>query len=330
MTDYGFSAEAYSRAMSAGLGREYRAFNFSTGTAAPVTLPKLYRLVRTVARPRSIVIVFQPEPRRPAALNERSPDYILARAPVGASLSNQALLNLDKALWSLPLARFASPLRDSLLYGANVDYRQQAADWALITPSGDSVGYTYTTGWAEIERGRQIAGARFPLLSPEEQGTLAFEQHLGVFYNDGDRAAIRELRGMAEADGCEIVVVAHAQAATYFGSPNPGERFRRTAAQQLAILARALDARLVTGTDRFAVPWYAIMDRVHLNQNGAVPFARLAARMLLDPAEPAGVVEPYSGWSAPSPPLVRPDDRSINYFAAAILRPDRPRARPSA
>src|SRR6185436_15592920 len=73
VADYGFSAERFGQAMSARLGREYRAFNFSTGAAEASTFPKLYRLIRTVARPRTLIVVSPPGIKR-GDDRTRSPD----------------------------------------------------------------------------------------------------------------------------------------------------------------------------------------------------------------------------------------------------------------
>src|SRR5215212_2354379 len=52
--DFGISARVLSEQMTGYTGSPYRAFNFSSGGSEVVTLPKLYRLLRTVAKPRTL------------------------------------------------------------------------------------------------------------------------------------------------------------------------------------------------------------------------------------------------------------------------------------
>ena len=64
-----------------------------------MTVSKVYRLVRTVARPSTVVIVYPPQGVRANEIGEQSPDGTMARAPIGPSLSDQRLVTLSKAVW---------------------------------------------------------------------------------------------------------------------------------------------------------------------------------------------------------------------------------------
>lgn len=320
--DFGFSTETFARTMSAGLGREYRAFNFSTGAAEPVTFPKLYRLARTVSKPRAVLIIAPPEPKRRNVVPPRSPDYILERAPIGPALSSQALLNLDKAIWSLPLVRLAAPLRDELMYGEYVNQPLAGSDLYRMTASGDSIGLTYAVDHTDLTAIRETASMGKRPLTPAQEAQLSPDEQLQVFFNELDVAAIGELRQLTEQDGGEIVVIGHDQAANLLDGPNPQPLYRQWSEQQRARLAAALGARSVSVTDRFAVPWYGIMDSIHLNRDAAQAFTQLTAQALLGQDGSAILKQQFDDWDAPDRARIQPDDRSFNTLTAVVRRRD--------
>lgn len=74
VADFGFSAELYSELMFEKLGRPYRVFNFSTGAVNLVTIPKLYRIARTVVRPKAIFLINPVQFKRSEIISPNSPD----------------------------------------------------------------------------------------------------------------------------------------------------------------------------------------------------------------------------------------------------------------
>ena len=121
ISDFGFSARLLSAEMTRATGTEYRAFNFSTGATEIVTMPKLYRLLRTVARPKTLLLVLPAGLKRPNVIPARSPDYIMERAPIQRALERPWLFPLEKRIRDVPVIRYAAPLRDRLLSGGYVN-----------------------------------------------------------------------------------------------------------------------------------------------------------------------------------------------------------------
>jgi len=90
IVDFGFSAELFSKLMSAHLGREYRMFNFASGGAEPRTLPALYRFARLAGKPKAVFVLAPAEPKLRNTVYERSPDYTLQNAPVAGPCATSA------------------------------------------------------------------------------------------------------------------------------------------------------------------------------------------------------------------------------------------------
>jgi hypothetical protein len=316
IADTGFSAERFSELMSAELARPYRVFNFSTGGAEVASLPNLYRLMRTAASPRTVMIVMPAGIRRGEGLLPHMPDSALEQAPVRRSLRNQPMLQLEKHLWDLPIVRFASPLRDRLLYGSYRSFEVGIIDVYHVSAWGDRLLYGFESPLADVIRLRGLFAEQ--LAEPVDDGG-----NLERYFNGTDISALRELRALATADSVELVIIAHAPAAILSEAPVQDPGYRRRQAAFFQTMAAALDAPLVYALDDFWVPRYATGDTNHINMYGAQVFTEWVTRALLGREPAAGSLDATLArrdWPSPDLTRIRSDDRSLNPFAGIVLR----------
>jgi hypothetical protein len=145
IVDFGVSAEALSDEVSRQSGKSYRAFNFSTGAATLRTFPLLYRLVRTTTKPKVLFLIIPAEPDRGDVLSPKSPEAIMLQSPIASSLYNPLRLAISKEIWTLPVVRFASPLRDLTLHGNYNNRVATHADLYQLSAHGDTLSFTVNT-----------------------------------------------------------------------------------------------------------------------------------------------------------------------------------------
>ncbi len=325
IADFGFNAEHYSALLSAKLGRDYTAFNFGSGATEFVTMPKLYRLARMVARPKQLLLVVPGEIKRPDTIGSRSPDYILERAPVGAALKNPPLLPLSKWLFQQPLLRDSAALRDIVTTGRFDHLDLVGSDFYYLSDYGDSVSFSYQASATDLEQLRQGHIEMLQPLSENDVGTLALDKRLEHYFGPSDIAGMRELRELATRDGVEIVVVAHSAAATFFPDPVSDPTYVLTHRQFFTTLAEALGAILVYDLENFSVPRYALTDSVHLNQFGARMFAGRAAAQLLDTPDLGAASGLPRELKAPRLAELNADDPTYDEFGALVITEPRSR-----
>jgi len=309
--DFGFSAERLSEIVSRERGRPYRAFNFSTGAAEVADYPELYRLVRTVARPRSVILIVcsahGARSDQPRIEVPQTPVYYLARAPVGSVLTSPLQLELSHRLWSLPPIRYSAALRDLLVFGSFKSLKGAGSDVYALDPHGDRVTYTYEPSGEALSRYQGALAGLGPVSSSASQPG---DPHL----SREDVEGLRELARLTEADGCARMVVGHDQGAYLMGSallPSDYVAHRREYFEHVAALAAA-PACLVL--DDLALPRHAIVDPIHINEYGAADLtARAASCWTGRPAPPPGRYrEPDLGRT--DPPL------TFNAFAFLLRR----------
>jgi hypothetical protein len=291
IVDAGFSAALYSRLMSRHLGRDYRAFNFAIGGAEPRTLPRLYRLARLVARPRSVLVVAPPEPRLRDEITPVSPDAALLAAPVGPLLERDLLLRASRLVWSTPIARSAPALREMLLTG-HVDSLARAlgSDAFPVDAHGDRVSYAVIASTENLRLYRaelQAAVAPYPRFGPAAPGLRSM---LDFYFSPLDAAALEELARLVHADGGELHLLAHAGAASLWTGPVGNPAFDRGRADFFAAFAAALGADFHDPVPSAALPLAALADDVHLNSYGAEIYTRAAFAAVT--GEPAGGAGP--------------------------------------
>ncbi len=286
IVDFGFSAELFSELMTQELGREYRAFNFSTGAAEVRTFPRLYRLARTVSRPRSVFVVVPWTRKLHEELHPRGPDYALTHAPVGEVLDQPWLLALNRTLRSTGLVRSAPAAREALLPAAEPPAR--SPELYPLGPHGDRLSYRL---WRaedlpqqrrNIER--RIRAFPAPASQPGDDPQRLHDERLDYYFARTDIAAMHELRELVEADGGQLYVVATAQAASFCGEPNPDPDVVRGSREYFELLAEQLGATRIDPTALVNLPAHDVLDPKHLNTHGARAFARATfARMMSRP-----------------------------------------------
>ncbi len=317
ISDFGLSAKLLSEQIAARTGKPYRVFNFSTGGTELVTTPTLYRMARTVSKPRTLLLSLPYEIKRSDTLDPASPDFILRKAPIGTAIAHPWLFPVEKRLFDIPLVRYAAPFRDRLVFGRFAHLPAQGSDLYWMDDFGDTVSFSYQTSEADIKTLRGLRKVAIPL-TKHQMSTWSQRAKLEHYLNDVDIDAMTQLRKLTAADGCQIVIVAHDDASDYYPAPLSNPAYVRTRHQFLAIIATELHARLVDEVEQFKAQKYMLTDTVHLNRYGADAFTRLVAAALTHSAE-----KPVSRPVFKYPPL--PDmpssDATISAFPALIEAP---------
>ncbi len=292
IVDAGFSAELYSRLMSRHLGREYRAFNFGIGGAEPRTLPRLYRLARLVARPRSVLVVAPPEPRLRDEITDVSPDAALLHAPVGAVLEHNLLLRASCLAWTTPIARSAPAIREIFLTGhVRSLERALGSDVFPVDAHGDRVSYAVIADTENLRLyRRQLQAVVAPYPRPRSVTGPELQRMLRFYFSPLDAAALEELARLVHGDGGELRLLAHAGAASLWNGPVANPTFERGRADFFAAFAAALGADFHDPVPRVDAPLAALADTVHLNSYGAQIYTRAAFAAVT--GEPGGSVDP--------------------------------------
>lgn len=157
--DHGLSAAALSEELGRSRGQAWRAFNFSSGGADIPSSLLLYRLARTVARPRLVMVVTPADRSIGDAPNPRGPESVLAQAPVAAVVRHPPALLVARWFWSSPLVRAAAPLRDYALHGRFADAPASHSDFYPLAEHGDTLNFNLDVSGLEAATAR-AAGAR--------------------------------------------------------------------------------------------------------------------------------------------------------------------------
>jgi hypothetical protein len=318
ISDFGIDAKLLSEQMTAATGTPYRVFNFSSGGTELMTTPTLYRLARTVAKPRTLLLTVPEEIRRPDTIGPSSPDYTLRRAPIGTAIAHPRLFPLEKRFFDIPLVRYGAPFRDRLVFGRFAHLPTQGSDLYWMDDFGDTVSFSYQTSKADLNYLRGLRAMVDPL-TQHQMSTWSQRAKLEHYFNDVDIDAMAQLRKLTAVDGCQIVLIAHDVASDYYPAPLADPAYVRAQHQFFAILADELHAELIDEIGKFRAQQYMITDTVHLNQYGAKAFTRLVAgalRRSIRPASPR-VVE------YPPLPDMPSGDPSISGFSALIEAPER-------
>jgi len=279
IADYGFSARLFSRLMTRHLGREYRAFNFAVGGSEPRTLPKLYRIARTVVKPRSVFVVAPPEPRLSDAIADSSPDHALQASPAGALLGHELLLRATRPFWSCPLVGLAPAIREMLLSG-RVDSLAPAlgAEAVPLDANGDRVSYGLPRNLAPLQVYRHDLQAAVRPFGDGGQEPPSRERMVRQYFSPRDAAALEELAALVRSDGGELHVLSHASAAALWDAAEPLDPGYQRAREDFfrAFAAAAQGARLHDAAKELRVPLFALSDTIHLNAYGAELYTRAA------------------------------------------------------
>lgn len=314
IVDFGFSAQTFSQLMSQRLGHEYRVFNFATGGAEPRTLATLYRFARTACRPRAIFVIAPAEQRLREEISAGSPDHALLTAPVGPALASQRLLAFDKALWALPILKYAPAARDLFLFGG---YRNLRAgmDSYEVNGNGDRTSFLMTWKPNDLPVQKKVNELYVKPYSGADGGALAH------FFARRDIEAMRELRSLAREDGAKLYLFSHAGAATFFGGVGDNAAYKEGRREFYDAFADALGATLVDVDDRVRIPRHAISDTTHLNVYGARIYTRAAFDAFVGSPEDARAAAATVAMQPPPADLFPTLDRSFNAYAALLRRP---------
>jgi hypothetical protein len=318
ISDFGLSAKLLSQQMTASTGAPYRVFNLSTGGSELVTMLTLYRLARTAANPRTLLLSAPFEIKRSNTITPDSPDYTLRRAPIGTAIAHPWLFPLEKWFFELPLVHYGAPVRDRLVYGRYLHLASQGSDDYAMNSFGDTVSLSYQTSKADLSSLRRLRTLQADPLTQHEMSTWSQRAKLQHFFNGLDIDAVAQLRKLTAADGCQIVIIVHDDASDYYPTPITDRAFVRARRQFFTVLADALHAKLVIAGERFKAQQYMITDTVHLNAYGAAAFTRLiAAALTHSDARPAS--QPVFAY--PTLPDFPSSDITISGFSALVEAP---------
>lgn len=318
ISDFGINAKLLSQQVSAATGKPYRVFNFSTGGTELVTMPTLYRLARTDTKPRTLLLSAPYEIKRSNVIAAASPDYTLRKAPLGAAIAHPWLFPLEKWFFGIPLVRYGAAVRDGLVFGRYAHLASQGSDDYAMDDVGDTVSFSYQTSRAALSYLRGLRKAQGDPLTPQQMSTWSQRAKLEHYFNDLDINAMAQLRKLTAADGCQIVIIVHDEAADYYPGPMTDPAYVRARRQFFTILADQLHAKLIVAGEHFKAQQYMITDEVHLNAYGADAFTRLIAAGLTHSAEtPAS--QPV--FTYPTLPDMPSSDVTISGFSALVQAP---------
>lgn len=298
IVDFGVSAESLSEELTQHSGKACRVFNFSTGAATLRTFPLLYQLLRTTATPKALFLLVPVERDREDVVSPRRPEQILLRSPIASSLHNSFLLAISKEIWSVPLIRFAGPLRDLALHGAYKNRVATHADVYELGPNGDTFSFNVNTD-------RQGFLKDF-----EQRRRLVLKQH-STYLGKSEIRGLQDLANMAKNDGVSLTVIAHDSASALALQDSA---YRAALRPYYEEILRTVPMKSINFLEHFVPAPFEISDSVHLNRHGANRFARLLARELL-----GGSCAPEPAWNAPE---FRAQDRdpTFNSWSAVVTR----------
>ncbi len=310
LVDHGVSAEALSQDLSAYYGRPFRVFNFSTGGGDHKTFPLIYRLMRTIAKPKGLLYLYPGSQGTSERIVPRTPEYIMFKAPVGEALWQQQLVDFSAALWRQPLVAKASAARDLFLYGELVNRPKSHLDSYRISESGDTISYFFNqhklnpTNTLKGQRDLIEGAARCAKPEDDKDCWQAFLSHK-------DRDALEEVRAMAAVDGTAITVMRHDRA---LGYALADAQYLRAVKLALTVLGKALGTSRVLFQDGFVPRSYEYADDQHLNRYGAI---RLTHRI----AAAFTGREPVPETDCPFLQFETLSDPTVNPLSAAVMKP---------
>lgn len=313
LVDHGISAEVLSRDLSAHYGTTYRVFNFSTGAGDHKTFPLIYRLIRTIAKPKSLLYLHPGSRGTGEQLTPKTPEFIMQQAPVAKDLSShQFYLSLAYTFRSQPLVTKASAIRDLVIYGKLVNRTSSHMDAYRINDHGDTISYIFSQH-GTLSRANLLNGEQFLIEGAKAYALGNEETRWNVFLSSTDRDALRKVRAMAAKDGTTITVMRHDRA---LGYSSTNAEYLKAVKMNLSLIAKTLGASRVFVPDGFAPRPYEYADELHLNRNGAI---RLTHRIgaILTAREP--VPEPECAFLK----FDKLKDPTINPLTAAIVKPAR-------
>lgn len=275
IADFGFSAERYSKLMSEELGQPYRVFNFSTGGAELSTIPALYRIARTVVKPKAIFLTIPVQFKRSEELFKNSPDYILANAPVGSDLGDPLRLELSAFYWTLPLIEKSAALRDLVMYGRYKNLIGAGMDTYHVTEYGDRI--SFTAGQASLEHMQRLRQAYEEQVKPLPEGASQVAPVAkNAYFPLIDVKAMEELRNFSQQDNFKIYVMAHSSAAPLWVKPTENTEYKIGRMQYFNTLTMSVSGILIDPLNNFSVPDFAVMEDTHMNAYGAEMYTRAA------------------------------------------------------
>ena len=324
IVEFGFNAEEFSALMTRETGKEFRAFNFASGGAQLRTLPKLYRLARTVSKPKNVFVIVPLEPKLVEKLVPQSPDLILSQAPVSDVLYHPFLLSLNWFLRQTPPIRNSPAVRDLALYGDFHTLQGKIGMEAYhVDDFGDRISYLVTWKADDLPKARgqlEDAARPYPAAATDAVADSETLQKRGEFYlARRDIDAIRELRELVEKDGGKVYVFTHGAAASYWnGGLSTKATYRKGRSDYFDTVAALFGAKLFDPAPQIDVELHAVSDVTHLNTYGASAYTRAAFAVFAGkPGLP--IAEPIR--RPPVETLFPTQDRSFTPYSALLLRP---------
>ena len=148
-----------------------------------------------------------------------------------------------------------------------------------------------------------------------QMSTFSQRAKLEHSFNRVDIDAMAQLRKLAEADGCRIVIILHDDASDYYPAPLANPAYVRARRRFMSKNHQRLHA-----VEQFRAQKYMLTDTVHLNHYGSDAFTRLVAAALAHSAK-----TPVSRRVVEYPTLrdIPSSDVTISGFTALVEAPKR-------
>lgn len=318
ISDFGFSAEYFSKLKSKQLGREYRVFNFSTGGAELSFLPNLYRIVLTITKPKAIFISIPVEFKRSEILDLNTPDSIMMNAPIGSSLKNKYSLFVSKLAWNIPIIKKSAAIRDFLLYGKFKNLIGQGMDTFSVTNFGDRI--SYIAGLDNIEKMHKLRREYEAWIRPSSD-LISYDlfESQKFFFPNIDIQAMEKLKNLTQQDGIRIYILPHVSSAVVWNAPINNSDYIKASAQYFSIMAKSMGATLLGSVNNLMIPDFATMEGTHLNTYGSIIYTEHL--FISDPMNKAIDFEKsYQDIEMPSIEPIRIHDPTFNTWSSVIIR----------
>ncbi|MCC6537172.1 MAG: hypothetical protein IT162_06455 [Bryobacterales bacterium] len=310
-TDHGVSAELLTQELSRVHARPYRVFNFSTGAGGNRTFPLVYRLLRTVARPRRIAYLYTGGRSEGVEDHPLKPEYILQRAPAGRAIPHELWLPADAWFWRQPLLRQATAARDGFFHFGLANWPQTHVDVYAMNRHGDTVSYLFEHDFERLEQERRVRARIFDGVAaqcPEPGSAACVERVLGGI----DRAKLQEVAALAADDGAGLVLLRHDSALGYLVRE---PEYRAGLETLWAAVRASLGNVPLLGHPDFVPRPYEIADAMHLNRIGAGRLTRRFAALLA--AQPPPDDPPELAYCA----FNRRTQETFGPYAGMVVKP---------
>ena len=273
--DHGISAETLSQEMSAKNGKPFRAFNLSTGGADFRTYYSLYQILRTIAKPEALYICHPASKALREEDSENSPDFFMAKAPIGEALRNPSQMASSRLLWSFPIVNQSGALRDLLLNGGYKNRKASHFDTYAINEHGDTLNYSVVSDPATLPPLQKNREEDIKLMYETYTQKPSPSEKLRLLISEKDLNAAKKMIELANSDSCKVTLVSADQSV---GARSTDSKYVEANKAYYDAIAFSLGVEHIFFIDQFSTQVFEIADPVHMNIHGARRYAQALAQ----------------------------------------------------